>query len=816
MARNNATVGIDVEARTKGAKRNFDSLTESIDKSKRSTHELDKRIAAFGKAMGKAERANQRAARSIDRHTSTLDRMHGTMSAAAGRARMLSAAIGGAGLVAAGAAAIQKMGELASESVEVQGAFDKLQIGITKAKMATGGLVGDMDLATRANQAASLGVAKTADEFAELSRAAQILGQKLGTGTLPALDSLIGAVGRGSTLLLDNLGIAITEVTRRERAMAKEVGKTVGQLTAQERQGNRQKAMLAAISDAVDGAALEHDGLAQSITRVGVAFDDLRTKALGGGGGRSVFDALKDLQAEQIIQLKKLTQEAKFHGAARLEIAKILDDHGARLGTLRGLSVDLARAESELAGGSAELAAERNKAAREAAEFHKFELEAAKDSLDNMTREIAIAEARGAKEEEILGLKMLQTEQQAALLELEGKTKEATDKRFEAELAEIRFRNFKPKKRRRGGRKQRRLIDDLLNPDRMRKEAAKADPEFADDGFALLEEMEAGMIDLEAAAKERIDRMFHEHIAAARERDKEREAAEEDSRVSRGLRAIQGGRSANAEGDLSVKDRVARAKQLVDQEEALLVSHLEFLEEHTNDSAELERIRSEKEQVHHEMRLKRIEAEKKARQDSFRSMMSAIQVASNAQQLAANIGTLAIEAGIRGEKRKARAANIAAGSVAVVQAALEQAKAIAAFATLNIPQGLAHQAAAVAFGTAATMAFREAGGGGKGGRVGGGISADHDFGGGSTGGRDPSTVGPSGEPPSAPMSMPSGPTTGDLNLSHAAGPSGGGRPGGGNVVHLHLDGPIFGQPTDDQYLDMARGLERATKRAGGT
>ena len=278
MARNNATIGINVEAKTSGAQRAFDKLTASVDKSKRSTHEFDKRLSAFGKALQKAERANQSAARSSEKQTGALDRMQGSLSSAAGRVQALTAVLGGAGLVAAGAAAVQKIGELAAESGAAQGAFNKLQIGIDKAKAATGRLIGDMDLATRANQAASLGVAKTSGEFAELARAAQILGEKLGTGTLPALDSLIGAVGRGSTLLLDNLGIAITEVTRREKEMAAQMGKTTSQLTAQEKQGNRQKAMLAAISDAVKNAELNHDGLAASITmlvRFGMFFGGL-------------------------------------------------------------------------------------------------------------------------------------------------------------------------------------------------------------------------------------------------------------------------------------------------------------------------------------------------------------------------------------------------------------------------------------------------------------------------------------------------------------------------------------------------------------
>lgn len=814
MARNNATIGINVEAKTSGAQRAFDKLTASVDKSKRSTHEFDKRLSAFGKALQKAERANQSAARSSEKQTGALDRMQGSLSSAAGRVQALTAVLGGAGLVAAGAAAVQKIGELAAESGAAQGAFNKLQIGIEKAKAATGRLIGDMDLATRANQAASLGVAKTSGEFAELARAAQILGEKLGTGTLPALDSLIGAVGRGSTLLLDNLGIAITEVTRREKEMAAQMGKTTSQLTAQEKQGNRQKAMLAAISDAVKNAELNHDGLAASITRVGVAFEDLKTRALGGGGGRSVFDALKDLEAEELISLKKLTKEARVHGAARAELAEILENHGSRLGSLSELTNALFRAESDLAGGSAELAAKQNAQAREAEEFRRLELDAVRDSLTSLTQELQIAEAKGAKEEEILALKMLQTQTQADLLELEGKTKEATDKRFEAELDEIRLQNFKPK--RKGGSRQRNLAETLTSDSalrKMRKEDLRSDPEFVEDRDALMQEMlaAAGLVDFRGTIKIG----FREALEDARRSDKELGIAKEETRVSRSLRGIDSAQDENATRDATIKDRIDRAQSLVDRERDVLLSHIDFLEENTNDAAELERLRSEREQVHHDMRMKRIAAEKKARQDSFRSMMSGIQVASNAQQLAANVGNLAVEASIRGEKRKARAMNIAAGTVAAVQAALETARSIAAFATLNIPQGIAHAAAAAAFVTASVTAFREAGGGGGRGRTGGGIPQDFGIYGGS-GGAGTGSVAPfgDGDIPSAPISEQAGPTRNQLNLSQAASASGGGSPGARGSVVVNFNGPMLGRPTEQQLVDLKRDMDRATKTVG--
>jgi len=735
MARNDATVGITVEAKTAQAQRSFDRLAEGIEKTKRATHETDKRISAFGKALKEAEAANQRAARSSELHQSTLDKLQSSVGGAAAKIGKLTAVLGAAGLVAAGTAAISKLGELANESVQVQGAFDNLQIGIGKAKVATGRLVGDLDLATRANQAASLGVAKTSDEFAELARAAQILGAKLGTGTLPALDSLIGAVGRGSTLLLDNLGIAITEVTRREKILAEQTGKTTSELTDQEKAGIQQ-------------------------------------------------------------------------GAAREDLNRILDNAGAKMGSLRDLSFDLARAESELTGGSAELAAAQEKQSKEAEEFRGLELEAVKESLKSITEEVALAEARGDAEREILSLKVLQAETQADLLELEGKTKDATDKRFEAELNQTRLENLKTKKRGRGGGSQN-LLDQLLRPGKMQKEARRADPQFSENRDAELQQLlaDAG---LTAGGTAKIsDSEWADLIQQAKERAQELEAAKADSRLQEKLRGIERER---AEG--------VDAFTLIEKEEEAQLEHLEFLRQNTQDAIELERIRDQEEAVHHEARMKRLAQEKAERQKLFDKIERGFQITGNSAVLAANLTTLAAEAGIRSEKRKAKIINATAGAIASVQAALEIARSIASFAMLNIPGGIAHAAAAAAFTTAAVQAFREAGSGGAPRhRSGGGITGAS-FGGGSVGpsggGTPTGSVGPSGggDAPSAPISMPSGPTAPDLGLAQASSASRGGGAGGGNIVTVNFNGPRLGRPSEQELLNLSRDMERAMKTAG--
>lgn len=243
-------------------------------------------------------------------------------------------------------------------------------------------------------------------------------------------------------------------------------------------------------------------------------------------------------------------------------------------------------------------------------------------------------------------------------------------------------------------------------------------------------------------------------------------------------------------------------------------AEFEKIKEREHDRAELEtRL--------HDDRLRRIEQEKKARQELAQSTEDAYATMGNAAQMSGNVALLAAELGARGEDKKAKVANAAAGSIAVVQAALEQARAIAAFASLNIPQGLAHQGAAVAFTTAAVQAFRAAGRGGGGRSRGGRGGGFAPFAGGG-GGAPTGSVGPSGggggsgNAPSAPLST-GAPGPSQIGAAAAMSPAmsaGGGGGGGGGTV-IHINGPLLGRPTEADLLGLGRDLDRAKKTAGG-
>ena len=159
----------------------------------------------------------------------------------------LGAAGGAVAAVVAAVGAIQKLdnaiNELAAQANKVEGlssGFATLQRTIgqdpTKSiellRSATRGLVSDIDLYQRANQAVLLGV--PTDVFNEAAAAAVKLGRAMGIDAAFGLESLSLGLGRQSRLYLDNLGI-IVSAEEAYKNFALTVGKSANDLTDAEK-----------------------------------------------------------------------------------------------------------------------------------------------------------------------------------------------------------------------------------------------------------------------------------------------------------------------------------------------------------------------------------------------------------------------------------------------------------------------------------------------------------------------------------------------------------------------------------------------------
>jgi len=105
---------------------------------------------------------------------------------------------------------------------------------IDKARAATMGFVDDVKLSQLAIEAQRLGVVKNADSFALLTQAATKLGMSVGQDATSSVESLVGALGRGETELLDNLGVTL-KVGDAHKEYAKQLGVSVNALTDEQK-----------------------------------------------------------------------------------------------------------------------------------------------------------------------------------------------------------------------------------------------------------------------------------------------------------------------------------------------------------------------------------------------------------------------------------------------------------------------------------------------------------------------------------------------------------------------------------------------------
>jgi hypothetical protein len=196
---------------------------------------------------------------------------------------MLSAvAKGGAilGIASMAGAAAEKVQELAKESIKTRAVFNNLSISIDGARKASGGLITDMDLASRANEAMRLGIVKSGDDFEKLVKASTKLGLSVGTDASDAMDKLTTAIARGSALRLDDLGIILTQ-SQAQDEYAKRLGTTADALTEQQRKLAFQTIAMERVEAAADRVVLEMGGMAGAIARAGVAWENFKQGLLG-------------------------------------------------------------------------------------------------------------------------------------------------------------------------------------------------------------------------------------------------------------------------------------------------------------------------------------------------------------------------------------------------------------------------------------------------------------------------------------------------------------------------------------------------------
>ena len=140
---------------------------------------------------------------------------------------------------------------------------------------ATKGTINNFELMSNANKALLLGLDQNA--LPDLFKNAAIVGRAAGRTTSEAIEDITLGIGRQSRMILDNLGIII-KADDVYAQFALSIGKTTGELTAQERQMAFNQAAMLALQESADklGGIIPEDAITD-IQRLTKGFQDFKT-----------------------------------------------------------------------------------------------------------------------------------------------------------------------------------------------------------------------------------------------------------------------------------------------------------------------------------------------------------------------------------------------------------------------------------------------------------------------------------------------------------------------------------------------------------
>ena len=193
----------------------------------------------------------------------------------------MTAAIGAAWLAASKA---WDLAEQAAQFEQSQQAFRSMVQGMgrdaetefTKIREASAGLIDEKSLVESANKAMSLGI--PVEELGNLMEIARAKARDMGITTTQAFDDIATGIGRGSPLILDNLGLAI-KLGEAYEEYADSANKTVEQLTNQDKKTALLNATIEAGKEALDRQNLATLTAAEQMQKLTAQVENLKLEA---------------------------------------------------------------------------------------------------------------------------------------------------------------------------------------------------------------------------------------------------------------------------------------------------------------------------------------------------------------------------------------------------------------------------------------------------------------------------------------------------------------------------------------------------------
>lgn len=186
-------------------------------------------------------------------------------------------------VLVATSALLDRMGQLGASAAIARQAFNNLtkQIGTTgdvllqRLRVATLGTANDLDLMRQGIFALSVGVAKSTVQFEEMARLATLLGLAVEKDAAESMELFTGAIARNSIVTLKQLNLVV-DTSEAHEVFAKKIGKTVEQLTEQQKITARTVAVMEQARKVVAQQGIETDNLKVVNLQAAAASESLR------------------------------------------------------------------------------------------------------------------------------------------------------------------------------------------------------------------------------------------------------------------------------------------------------------------------------------------------------------------------------------------------------------------------------------------------------------------------------------------------------------------------------------------------------------
>lgn len=466
-----------------------DGLTKAGRKSSQVIGKLEDKVEQLEGSLKKTSVAAAKTVKSI----SKLGSVFNVLKSGAKKVTDLASKLQGVAIVGTVAFGVMRSGaeaasELAAESVAASAIMENLPFSIDKAAAATGGLVSNLDLATLAVNASRLKLTESAPEFANFAEAAAKLGRSAGITAKEGIESLVAGLGRGSTEMLDNLGIVL-KAEEAQRVYAESLGRTASQLSATEKADAFRAVGMQRVIEAAEGVTLTTDGAAAAVQRFGIELDNIKTSALAGDGAtRTLDEALHRIALTTKIQgkgvreyrsdlfdLRDALRDAGVSvdalDVSQTELGDALDQarvrrrsdikdrllEGEATEKLRDEMIALLEVDFNVSNIERELFNKRIESIDAAVAGETVRRTAIEEELGFLEENIAFLQGSGQEQARMNEMVAEEVELRAQILDIEGKTEAAAKLRRQQQLSGIREagKEFSGRGRGRGGQSRR-------------------------------------------------------------------------------------------------------------------------------------------------------------------------------------------------------------------------------------------------------------------------------------------------------------------------------------------------------------------------